>query len=265
MRKKQTSFVIKTLSRLSQWDKDAEIMIFHAYNFKTTSSETLCSKFETFTGLRLLALIKYCGEENISGVLEVLKKVENLSIEHSYIGDHRIEKFARSLVCMTSLTCISMMNMNLGDEQFACISRALANMPNMKNVHMRFNRISDKGAIAFAESLKSHCRLEALDLSYNNIGNEGALAIAESMKPLLRFSIFYFNNNCFDDNVRKSIMYSALQCCSLYTLALNKNTFSIEKTFRVFRERYIKLAMLRPAWNIKTAPFLLICNKVLRK
>jgi hypothetical protein len=264
MSKKRPFDVMQTESCLLEWDKNTASVIFITENFKTVSSETLCSKFETFTGLRKVVLRTYYGEENISDVLAVLKQVEILNIENSHIGGPRIEKFAHSLVCMTSLKCLSMMNMDLRDEQVVCISRALENMPNIVSVNLAYNKISDKGAIALAESLKSLCRLESLDLSYNNIGNEGTLAITESIIPLSNLREIFISSNSYTHSAAGSIVFNILECCSANKLNVSLNNLIHAKVFYVLRKRFIKLAVLTQKWSIKKVPSLLICNKVMR-
>lgn len=127
------------------------------------------------------------------------KKLIDLGISGSAVGDEGVKVLADALNGNTSLLSIELGNSNIGSEGAEALARALLKNNTLKTLYLRGNKIGDEGSKALSEALKSNNGLEHLYLGGNEITIEGVKAFADAFTKNSTLQTIYLRNNRLTD------------------------------------------------------------------
>jgi len=143
------------------------------------------------------------SEQSLQKLRENDKKLVDLGISGSAVGDDGAKILAKALEKNTSLISLELGNSNIGPEGAAALAEVLIGGSALKTLYLRGNKIGDEGAKALSKALQANDCLEHLYLGGNEIGIKGMKAFADAFAVNSRLETIYLRNNHVGDQGAK--------------------------------------------------------------
>ncbi|MDF2965819.1 MAG: hypothetical protein K0Q51_1207 [Rickettsiaceae bacterium] len=138
--------------------------------------------------------------------------------------DHsQAQELAKAIVSNTSLSSITLSNINCGEEGVKAIFKALTNHKSISRVVIFHTPISEEAARVFAEFILNSKTISDITLSSSKLGDKGIKLIAEALKYNKTIEAVLLENNEIGNEGAKVIAEALESNKSLKLIGLDKN------------------------------------------
>lgn len=105
--------------------------------------------------------------------------LKSLEISNTHLSKEERSELLLSMATNTSLTSVTLDDMNLGLTEAPKLATILQNNRHLTNLSLRANNLNGKAIeILIREGLSKHTSLEHLSLAYNPVGDDGAVHLS---------------------------------------------------------------------------------------